>query len=76
MFVNNQRDRYVQCYCTGACQSSGICPNSKGISPIKNCIHPEHNAPTHLCVPFGQTYVHTCPLCHNEIKIISPNIIC
>jgi len=76
MFVNNQRDRYVECYCTGACRSSGICPNSKGISPIKNCLYPAHNPPTHLHVTPGQTYIHICPICHSKTEIISPNIIC
>jgi hypothetical protein len=35
MFVSNQMDKYIQCYCTGACKSSGICPNAMSISPYK-----------------------------------------
>jgi len=74
MFINSQRDRYIQCYCTGACRSTGICPNSKGISPIKNCMSPEHNAPTHLYISPGKVHIHICPLCKNRIEVSAPNI--
>ena len=33
----------------------------------KACQHPEHNLPTHLYIPVGQSHTHVCPGCGNEI---------
>ena len=30
---------------------------------IEPCLHPEHNPPTHLCIPAGKVYRHVCPAC-------------
>ena len=35
----------------------------------KFCSHPEHNPPSHICVPNGHTLVHICPLCGCETFI-------
>jgi len=35
------------------------------------CLDAEHNAPRHLWVPPGETYIHTCPSC-GETQVISP----
>lgn len=40
------------------------------------CLDREHNAPTHLYIPPGDTYRHKCPSC-GKVQIISPpNITC
>lgn len=33
------------------------------------CYSPQHNPPMHLFIPPGQTHVHKCPACGNEITI-------
>ena len=40
----------------------------------KICNHPEHNPPTHLYIPQGQGYLHICPACQKEMKLIPPQI--
>lgn len=38
------------------------------------CINFEHNPPTHLYIPPGQTYRHVCPGCGQETVIRAPFI--
>jgi predicted RNA-binding Zn-ribbon protein involved in translation (DUF1610 family) len=33
------------------------------------CNSPEHNPPTHICIPYGKQLKHTCPKC-GSIMII------
>lgn len=73
MYVNNQRDRYVNCFCTGACHSSGICPNATSMRYF-NCLDAQHNAPALLYIPPGKVHIHICPTCKNKTEIHSPNI--
>lgn len=40
----------------------------------KVCRHPEHNPPTHICIPQGMQYVHVCPSCGAECILRSPEI--
>jgi len=42
----------------------------------KLCIHPEHNPPMHLCIPYGKQYRHVCPDCGKETVMKSPQITC
>lgn len=41
----------------------------------KECQHPEHNFPTHLYIPAGETHTHVCPNCGNEITVTTPIVI-
>jgi hypothetical protein len=36
---------------------------------VKVCRDPGHNAPSHLCVPNGQTREHRCPTCGETVKV-------
>jgi hypothetical protein len=38
------------------------------------CRHPEHNPPTHLCIPSGQRYRHVCPSCGAQAILRSASI--
>lgn len=38
----------------------------------KECQHPEHNFPTLIYIPGGQSHTHVCPDCGNEITVIVP----
>jgi hypothetical protein len=40
----------------------------------KFCISPYHNAPTHICIPYGKVYEHECPSCGKRITISGSNI--
>ena len=40
----------------------------------KLCKHPEHNPPTHICIPYGKVMVHTCPSCQMVMEIGSPDV--
>lgn len=40
----------------------------------KQCMSPEHNPPTHLYIPPGESYTHVCPACGKETVLRSPNI--
>lgn len=43
--------------------------------PIVNtCKHPEHNPPSHIHIPQGKGYNHTCPSCGKTTTIIPPQI--
>ncbi len=33
------------------------------------CCHPQHNAPMHLYIPFGQVYQHICPGCKHVVYL-------
>jgi hypothetical protein len=35
------------------------------------CRHPEHNPPTHICLPPGK-YEHTCPGCKSKVVFVVP----
>lgn len=51
------------------------CPKRSGFEDIPKeelpCRHPEHNPPSHLCIPAGKRYRHICPGCGNEMVINS-----
>jgi rRNA maturation endonuclease Nob1 len=40
----------------------------------KICRHPEHDFPTHMCIPSGESYTHKCPICGVTTTISSPKI--
>lgn len=46
------------------------------VEPNKLCIHPEHNPPMHLCIPYGKQYRHVCPACGKETVMKSQQITC
>jgi len=46
------------------------------LEKMKICSHPEHNPPAHLYIPPGKGYIHICPSCQNEVKLIPPQITC
>lgn len=39
------------------------------------CLNPEHNPPTHLYIPPGQTYEHICPGCGKKTTMHGSPII-
>lgn len=39
------------------------------------CIHLNHQPPTHMYIPSGQTYEHECPGCGDKTILRSPSII-
>lgn len=40
--------------------------------PIKRqCFHPGHNPPSHICIPPGKGYRHVCPKC-GQVTVITP----
>jgi hypothetical protein len=41
----------------------------------KPCLDPEHRPPTHLHIPYGQQYRHTCPTCKQESVIKAMDIV-
>lgn len=46
--------------------------DDKDMQVKKTCQHPEHNFPTHLYIPAGETHTHVCPNCGNEITVTTP----
>lgn len=40
------------------------------------CRSLEHNFPSHLYIPPGQSHTHTCPGCGNQITVTQPIIYC
>lgn len=40
----------------------------------KKCNHPEHEPPSHICIPTGKGYRHICPSCGKETILIPPQI--
>ncbi len=38
---------------------------------IEPCRHPEHQPPSHICIPNGMQYRHVCPACGIE-QVIRP----
>lgn len=49
-------------------------PEKWTIKPKINCIHPEHNPPSHLYVESGHYYFHVCPSCKMQFLISGPPI--
>ncbi len=51
-----------------------------GMEPIpdnawaKPCNHPEHKAPTMICIPAGKQYRHVCPACGAEVILRGSNV--
>ena len=41
---------------------------------IVECHHPEHKPPTHLALPRGVFYTHTCPSCGARAGLTAPNV--
>ena len=41
---------------------------------IVECRHPEHKPPTHLALPRGVFYTHTCPSCGARAGLTAPNV--
>jgi hypothetical protein len=39
---------------------------------LNMCQHPEHNPPGLLYVPAGMIFIHMCPGCKREQRVISP----
>lgn len=54
--------------------------NQNGLIPMDKfnwegmCIHPEHNPPSHLYIPQGYIYKHTCPSCGCTVYL-QPDVI-
>lgn len=48
--------------------------DKKDAETKKACQHPEHNFPTHIYIPGGQSHTHVCPDCGNEITATAPII--
>lgn len=42
----------------------------------KSCLHPEHNPPAHIVIPFGHKLIHTCPHCGESVTINSSERYC
>lgn len=40
----------------------------------KTCRHPEHEPPSHICIPQGKGFRHVCPGCGRIVDIIPPQI--
>lgn len=38
------------------------------------CMHPEHNPPMYICIPYGQRYRHVCPECGKTTLIRSNQV--
>jgi hypothetical protein len=36
------------------------------------CKHPEHEPPSHICIPQGKVYVHECPACGATTRLMPP----
>lgn len=39
---------------------------------IKVCKHPGHNPPSHMVIPSGHFYIHSCPSCGQKQTITRP----
>lgn len=44
--------------------------------PLHPCISPQHNPPMLIYIPPGQTFVHTCPGCGEQMVLHSSNVTC
>ena len=40
------------------------------LKPKKHCLHPDHNFPSHMCIPSGHGCRHICPSC-GEVKVVT-----
>lgn len=40
----------------------------------QTCRHPEHFAPTHLYIPQGKGYIHTCPACGQTQTVVPKQV--
>lgn len=52
-------------------------PKKGGFEDIpiqERCLNPQHNPPSHLCIPAGKQYRHVCPGCDVEVVMRSPMI--
>lgn len=66
------------CTPESGCQGHGLRALC-GFEPIPTpvgCSHPEHNAPTHLVIPYGMQYRHYCPGCGRQVVVRSSQITC
>jgi hypothetical protein len=59
-----QRRKMVKDYLDGL--------DKKDAETKKACQHTEHNFPTLLYIPSGQSHTHICPGCGNEITLTTP----
>lgn len=54
---------------------SGLYPKKSGFFDLpkaKQCTHPEHEPPKHICIPQGKGYRHVCRGCGRVQDIIPP----
>lgn len=76
------------CVCTNACKLLGFCPNKMydqkpehgRFEDIKDwtkvvCRDPNHQPPSHICVPPGKQYRHICPTCSTETLVQIPGVL-
>lgn len=46
------------------------------IPQVERCNSPEHNPPSHICIPYGKQYRHICPDCKKEQVVKSLEVYC
>lgn len=57
-------------------RKGGFEPIPNGPKGLVPCPSPQHNPPTHLCIPSGMQYRHICPVCGREQVLRSPTFYC